>query len=908
MYTTASKPICRRVKARGWSFRVFVFALLAALMAVAPSAFAAKGGNGGGGSPGPSATVTGKVTNNFGVNLEGAVVTFAALTTSYNTVTDVNGDYTIKVPANASYDVSFEAEYHETYELSGSAIKGKKNPPLNATLTATAPVILTAGVTGTAEPGAELEAEGSYIILDGSSFVTSFWSQGTEGVPPVQVEGDANPATVTLDQVDVYAASLIQVLKEPPITTDDLPPDLELQPINEIQKGLQDRNQVVAINPWALEKVEALPLIYTVETTSGTYTKEVDVMVHLPWAVSTGVRTVPIESTVLLYAKGNTAYNWIITASPTGSLAGLTGETTQTPWFAPDKVGKYTLQETNSGASVEVHAGRYHGVIDPLLTLDSVDSGDGRPVADENCTGCHTEGGAAPPNFDTWRLTGHAEAFTQGITTNGHFGENCFACHAVGFGKTSGIDTTPSYGDFMVALDDAQHGGDISTLWETMLIEMPDTARLSNIQCENCHGPQSYTEAHKDQPGAPRVNLGSETCGSCHGEPARHGRFQQWQLSNHADYSLAGRFGARSNCGRCHSGNGFIAWSKHNFNPEEDLSGEVTWNGDTVVPQVCAACHNPHDTGTTSGSDETNAKVRVNAGGIGGCDNPTCDTYELLAGFMADNVGKGATCMTCHNSRAEYPRNDTTWAQVVANGDTTDRPHHGVQADLIMGQNMYFVGTPVRGKHSLIEDTCVTCHMNKTQPPAILSYNQAGTNHTFAADPNICGECHGDSDPSADNIDTIVSGYMDDLAGELGAAYKRMMEEHYPIDVGGDCGPADGTTVTVTDVVWGGRATRYDVTLSNGNSCTRVDPEDVSVDGGATNLYEVSLAENDGATLKGAWNWSMMNEDNTINECDLEEDPECEVEPHTARGVHNPDLAIKGLTYAISAVQAVAAP
>ena len=76
---------------------------------------------------------------------------------------------------------------------------------------------------------------------------------------------------------------------------------------------------------------------------------------------------------------------------------------------------------------------------------------------------------------------------------------------------------------------------------------------------------------------------------------------------------------------------------------------------------------------------------------------------------------------------------------------------------------------------------------------------------------------------------------------------------------------------------------------------------------GEQSLYEVSLAANDGATLKAAWNWSMMNEDNTINECDLEEDPECEVRPlYTRRGVHNPDLAITGLTGAIAAVQAVA--
>ena len=240
------------------------------------------------------------------------------------------------------------------------------------------------------------------------------------------------------------------------------------------------------------------------------------------------------------------SFSWQITGSPSGSTATLTAAGTRSPWFTPDKVGTYTVQETSgSGASIEVHVGRYHGVIDPILTLQSLASGDGRPVADENCTSCHTEGGAAPANFDTWRLTGHAEALSQQITsstTGPHFGENCFACHAVGFGQESGMDDTPSYQDFL----DNVVGTGSPDAWIDMLGNDPDTARLANMQCENCHGPQDYTNAHKDQPGAPRVSLGAEVCGSCHGEPARHGRFQQWQLSSHADYDLARERGASS--------------------------------------------------------------------------------------------------------------------------------------------------------------------------------------------------------------------------------------------------------------------------------------------------------------------------------------------------------------------------
>jgi hypothetical protein len=620
---------------------------------------------------------------------------------------------------------------------------------------------------------------------------------------------------------------------------------------------------------------------------------------QLPWVVNTGLRTVPANVPVLLLAKcgdeldeltgewecvDQTEFSWVITGSPANSTAVLTDADTQSPWFTPDRVGTYRIQETNgSGADLEIHVGRYRGVIDPVATLDSVQFGDGWPVADESCTGCH-DGGEAPDNFTPWRQTGHAEAFTQGITTNDHFGERCFACHAVGFGKDNagGIDDTPNYANFMNLLASNQASGDIAGTWETMLMQMPDTARVSNIQCENCHGPQDFTEAHRDQPGAPRVSIASDVCGSCHGEPARHGRFQQWQLSNHADYDLARERGLSTNCGRCHSGNGFVDWSKHDFDPTY-TPASLSWDAESVQPQTCAACHDPHDTGSTSGSDETNAKVRIMG-----------DTAKLLAGFKAISVGKGATCMTCHNSRADVPRNDATWNS-LSDSQKTGTPHHGVQADLIMGQNAYFMdpGELNRGKHSLIQDVCVTCHMNKTQPPDILSYNQAGTNHTFAADPNVCSECHGSGGVTADTVGAIINSYLVWLQDELGAAYQRLMVAHYPVDIT-DCGTADEGN-PITDVVWNmSRGVRLDITV-NGTTCTGRNPSNqvtVTVDGGAQSLQTLSLAPGNDDLLKALWNYGLLFEDS---------DPV----GRTARGVHNPDFSMKALYRAIAAVQAV---
>ena len=113
---------------------------------------------------------------------------------------------------------------------------------------------------------------------------------------------------MTLGSASDYAAHLVQLLKEPPITAADLPPDLNLQPINEIEKGLQNRNQVVGIDPMALERAEEVPLTLSVTTSSGTYSGSANVVTQLPWVVNTGLPTVPVNVPVLLYAKEGASY------------------------------------------------------------------------------------------------------------------------------------------------------------------------------------------------------------------------------------------------------------------------------------------------------------------------------------------------------------------------------------------------------------------------------------------------------------------------------------------------------------------------------------------------------------------------------------------------------------------------
>jgi len=131
----------------------------------------------------------------------------------------------------------------------------------------------------------------------------------------------------------------------------------------------------------------------------------------------------------------------------------------------------------------------------------------------------------------------------------------------------------------------------------------------------------------------------------------------------------------------------------------------------------------------------------------------------LPAGFKAVGVGRGALCMTCHNTR-NSERNDV--AMLVVD----DRvPHTASQADLLMGENAYFVSVGKRSPHSLIGDTCTNCHMQLSPPPAKLSRNLAGTNHSFEASRDICTSCHGAF--VGGTLDEAVHGEMKELRAAI---------------------------------------------------------------------------------------------------------------------------------------------
>jgi predicted CXXCH cytochrome family protein len=500
----------------------------------------------------------------------------------------------------------------------------------------------------------------------------------------------------------------------------------------------------------------------------------------------------------------------------------------------------------------------------------------GRPVA-ANCMLCHNDD-TATDNFTPWAQTGHAEIFTANLDTSSYYSDSCFACHSVGFDPTAengGFDEADDYADFI----DAGLLGVPGDNWTTVVNEFPDTAQLANIQCENCHGPQG-SAAHMAL--APRVSLSADVCATCHGEPLRHARFQQWQLSGHANYELAIDEGTNGSCARCHTVNGFLAWlpvlldEDPATDPLADV--EVTWTADQTHPQTCVTCHDPHAPGSTTGVD-TNATVRI-----------TGDTPPLIGGFTVIGAGKGAICMTCHNTRRGL-RNDGNFDDIYGTSDASRAPHQSAQADVLMGENAYLVEAGIRGSHSLVTDTCVNCHMNQTPPPDLLSYQLSGTNHTFFASRDICSQCHGDAF-DADGVQSAYEALSETLKGLVEDRILDLVADQIALGNSIDL----NALATITDIAdiesiefsdTSGRQA-IGVTFTDGRVIDPVGMNNVNVlDGTGTDIGDFYNFA-DARLIKAGWNWALTEGDRS-------------------RGVHNPTFVLEALDAGIDALNDLAA-
>ncbi len=790
-------------------------------------------------------TVINKLTNAplAGVTVKlNAGITVSANAAPSEMTTGEDGTYSFDVE-QGNYTISFAKDNYKS-ATGAATVSRRVTATVNAALEPASKVIVSAGPDQEGAFGASINLNGTVEIFDGSTIESIAWTQ-TTGPAASIADPAVEDTTATLPTSEATKTALLAGLEQ------------------------LDRLMVQPINPHALEGAKTATFKITVKTSSGTYSDSAIVELPLNLQVASGIQNVPINVPVLIHGKNQGAYNWEISAKPTGSTAALVDATTQDPYFTPDISGTYTIEEEGTEASINIYAGTYVGGI-------TGQDASGNPVMGA-CTSCHSTPALYSEVFAAWAESGHAHIFSDNINTNDHYSESCLPCHTVGLDLKAANNGVDDQSDYQAFIDSGLMHSPSPTNWTTVLADYPNTAKLTNIQCENCHGPNNTTQHFAGGEG--RFSIASDVCATCHGEPPRHGRFQQWEESGHANFELAIEEGENGNCGRCHAGQGFLYWTEQGNTsasiPNDQLEA-LGMTPDQVQPQTCVVCHDPHYVGTVSG-DSTDAPMRIQG-----------DTPQLLAGFTATNVGKGAICIVCHNTRRGL-RNDSN-PPPAANYNA---PHDGAQGDVLMGQNAFFVDIPQRSSHANLKNSCVACHMQATPPPAGFSYNQSGTNHTFAASITICSQCHAGLDGLALQGSTELM--LNDVRNAIGTAASTKLNALGTIKVRA-YDPATGlfssdsetnsnviidtaaNNVTVTDAYYLSGQTSFAMTLAAPIDITWTDGSTTS-----TNSFSVqmrSLRDVDDAFVyasatsnmfRACWNYILIGFD-------------------ASKGVHNPSF------------------
>lgn len=428
---------------------------------------------------------------------------------------------------------------------------------------------------------------------------------------------------------------------------------------------------------------------------------------------------------------------WALTNKPMGSVAvlansplgvnvpidrpseRLVSQVAGRKFLRPDVAGQYTVTATITTST--------SGTTNLTQTITA-----GTHMGINTCSLCHSGGLIAPNKVVPWLGTLHATKFTRGI--NGqegtNYGVNDIPFHTVGY-DTNTNAVNGGFDDVARQLGWTFPATLNTNNWDAVPAALQN---VSNIQCENCHGPGSEHAFSLGNTNRIATSFNTGLCGQCHdnkddinGVNAKvTSKVAEWKHSGHA---VAPRQTA-ANCVRCHNAQGFADFIKGK--PGMALPYE---------PIACAACHEPHDA--------TNPhQLRA------------APLYTLPEGTTVTNAGLGALCMQCHHSRngsaevniANYQTGQPTWL-----GGSSFGVHHSPQGDMVEGVNAITYGKAIpSGSHrAALANVCVDCHM---QPVASTdpAFTLAG-GHTFSMTyqvlnggvtntidkVDVCIKCHG---------------------------------------------------------------------------------------------------------------------------------------------------------------------
>jgi len=374
------------------------------------------------------------------------------------------------------------------------------------------------------------------------------------------------------------------------------------------------------------------------------------------------------------------------------------------------------------------------------------------------CTKCHN-GGLAQVMVPSWSQTAHASVFTNVINGTAIAGytesASCAGCHSVGYDANSTVND----GGF-TALAKQLNWAFPTTGQAGNFAAMPAALQgVSNIQCENCHGPGALHANSGGDPVAIAMPNSSGACSQCHDEPSHHIKSAAWANSMHA-VTTRDPVGSAT-CAGCHSGTGFAS----------RMNGATTIIDTSYHPIDCATCHEPH--GQTQPSSDAHL-IRNMA------------SATLSDGTKVTTAGEGILCMQCHQSRV----NASTYVDTTA-GSAHFGPHEGPQADMLMGTNGYTYGEkiPSSAHQYIVQNTCVACHMQTvaSTDPAFLNAGDHTFKTTYApagkpAEDLVaaCQGCHGpevttfnfplfdyNGDGVIDGVQTEVQHMLDQLSTML---------------------------------------------------------------------------------------------------------------------------------------------
>jgi hypothetical protein len=427
---------------------------------------------------------------------------------------------------------------------------------------------------------------------------------------------------------------------------------------------------------------------------------------------------------------GVSSFAWTLTSKPSGSATTLSGTSTQNVTFIPDSTGQYIVSLT-VGSTTDADTfwvSTYRGVTGTA----------------PNCSQCHGT------QYLGWQQTPHAQIFQQGVTgqletatvnnqLEGVYNTSCIKCHTVGWDQTanngnfgylahqSGYDTTwyktytLSSGEYLIPTND-------QTAWNLLTTnsKYSNAAPVANIGCESCHGPGNDHAASFGNTSKISSSLDAGVCLQCHEAPTHHMVGTYYLASNHATMPLAGTHATSTSCFPCHSGSAYFKYSQNQSAPgysSADASQDIT----------CAVCHDPHNA--------TNYGLRL-------------VPVTLKNGYSVTSEGNGKLCMTCHQARQNASTYITNVGPYYGFSDRFG-PHHGPQADMLLGQNAYQYGDSTLtgiSTHTGLTDACVTCHMQQR------GSNAANTNHQWTMSDStgdyvtVCKSCHGQNITKFDDI------------------------------------------------------------------------------------------------------------------------------------------------------------